>query len=700
MIRELTTNAFDAHKEAGVKDAVAVGFNSKLTEFFVQDFGTGLSPERVDNIYSKYLASTKEQTDDEHGYWGLGSKSPLAYADAFTIETIFDGKKYIYMMSKGETNTELTLLSTEDTDQRNGTKISVVVKQDDIGKFKAAASAQLAYFDNVFFMNMGIDNDYKIFRGKHFSYSTMKHIDDGDHYKGTGYSYTSIYNRHTRDQRKLGIMLGKVWYPIREGEFPDFDYSLPIALNFKIGDLPVTPSREDIRYIGDVKDKIKHAYEAASAEISGLVKDKTDFKDPKELYNAISSEYELELSKDIKLTIPAGYVDTIKYKGKLFKYSRLEIDNMLMKVYNVRGRWRNGKFYTSRTYFQANYLIGGNHNIALIDRQGVPRLKLDYIYERKLARKGYYVELICLSQRNLKGIRFWKEFLKKYSKDDKLLVEFVVDIAEASFDYKTDDITVPDDFKPTTKTVVTPLKEDEIIFYRARMSSTSFTKDIVYDRTPLKLSEFPMGWKRPIILGTLNKDEDVLKDLIPGLDKDNLTIAVTARKNLKNVYAREKLGIYTYDEFMDLSRPFKRGMMYYRVYHALEHYDNRVVALFDSKLAKNMVYLWKQYSDSQYFDEEIYHGMVATNNNSDELYDPKNIALLKEVEEKLEQLEVLKVFNSARLLRAGHMQYIGTINHAEKHKLAIAKLLRANKYRMDSELYNQLNNHDKLQISK
>lgn len=77
LIRETVTNAFDSHIEADIDKSITVRINSsnKLigtqSSFEVQDYGVGLSPERVRNIYRKFLASTKRGGNKEHGAFGL-----------------------------------------------------------------------------------------------------------------------------------------------------------------------------------------------------------------------------------------------------------------------------------------------------------------------------------------------------------------------------------------------------------------------------------------------------------------------------------------------------------------------------------------------------------------------------------------------------------------------------------------------------
>ena len=86
VIRELVCNAIDAHKAADNADKVEVYAPSVFDPvFIVKDFGTGLSEEDVISLYTTYGASTKNKSNDYIGCLGIGSKSPFALTDEFTV---------------------------------------------------------------------------------------------------------------------------------------------------------------------------------------------------------------------------------------------------------------------------------------------------------------------------------------------------------------------------------------------------------------------------------------------------------------------------------------------------------------------------------------------------------------------------------------------------------------------------------------
>ncbi len=78
LVRELASNVVDSHTEANKPNAIGeiewVEENRLLgvdPQIIVRDFGVGLSPERMQNIYGNYLSSTKRDDNSQIGGFGL-----------------------------------------------------------------------------------------------------------------------------------------------------------------------------------------------------------------------------------------------------------------------------------------------------------------------------------------------------------------------------------------------------------------------------------------------------------------------------------------------------------------------------------------------------------------------------------------------------------------------------------------------------
>lgn len=281
IVREITSNCFDAHEEAGVNDAVVIkldyNYEDDNWKIVFKDVGIGISDVRFAKIYSNYFSSTKRITDDLIGGFGIGSKTPLSYQDLFYITSVHEGKKYSCMYSRGEDvpildsdygfreeiyytvsedKTRESLLNEEgeiiathinivkevlqfpigiDTDLPNGTTIEIDIKDGDLLKFENAVKSETCYFDNVYYTsNWQIENNYKLYEGETFKYRNT-------------YQYSDY----------MHIIFGKVAYPIDYEKLEIKPVKIPVGVKFEIGELQVTPSRESIRYNEETNKLIK-----------------------------------------------------------------------------------------------------------------------------------------------------------------------------------------------------------------------------------------------------------------------------------------------------------------------------------------------------------------------------------------------------------------------------------------------------------
>lgn len=244
IIREYTSNCFDSHAEAGVDEPVIIRVTESNISFI--DKGVGLSPERIEKIFMTYLASTKRDTNTMIGGFGIGSKTGLAYQNSFHIYTVYNGIEYSYILHKGTTGSPvLEELLQIPTDKPNGTEIKIAIKDGDLSSFKDELRIQLTYFDNVYIetQEFPYNNEYVIFEGETFKY------------------------RPDSSFKALHLVVGKVAYNLNFQELGISYINCPIAIKLDIGEVQVTPSREDIVYSDATKKLILSKIQAARAEL-------------------------------------------------------------------------------------------------------------------------------------------------------------------------------------------------------------------------------------------------------------------------------------------------------------------------------------------------------------------------------------------------------------------------------------------------
>lgn len=260
--REISCNARDAHREVGKDDVpIAITLPNSLEPFYkIKDFGPGISPDRMVNIFIKYTASTKRDDNVQTGGFGLGAKTPFSYSDTFTIETIVDGIKYNYACFIDETKVgKLMLLSQAPTSEENGTEIIIPVKNSDFTNF------------NIYTKNAVKHWKVKpIIKGSKIDFDENKTLLKGKNWE-------VIYSKDYYS-RASKIIIDGIEYPLDIVAAKQFSNtsilestSGSVFLYFNIGELSLSANREQIYFDKQTKDKISKALESMSNEIKDLV---------------------------------------------------------------------------------------------------------------------------------------------------------------------------------------------------------------------------------------------------------------------------------------------------------------------------------------------------------------------------------------------------------------------------------------------
>lgn len=257
IIRELSTNALDAHIAAGNPERqFEVHIPSGLDPvFWIRDYGIGMSQDQVMNLYTTYFESTKAESNDFVGALGLGSKSPFSYVDSFMVTSFYNGTKTIYDMSLSNGVPSVAILHSCETDEENGLHISVSVNTDDITRF--AMEAEYVY--KTFSIK-------PILSGKKID-DTLNNV--------TVYPYYVQVEDKTYANGVYAIM-GNIAYRIgSQINLPDvirtFASSTRLFFYFELGELDITPSREELSYddetIKTLNDKLTSCEKVIKADI-------------------------------------------------------------------------------------------------------------------------------------------------------------------------------------------------------------------------------------------------------------------------------------------------------------------------------------------------------------------------------------------------------------------------------------------------
>ena len=237
VIREISTNAYDAHVAAGNDEPFDVHLPTDLEPWFsVRDYGTGLSHQDCMEIYTTYFHSTKTDSNDYVGALGLGSKSPYSIADSFTVTSWFNGCKRVYSAYKDENDCpQFALLTTDNTDEPNGIEVSVAAS--DCYEFEQEAVSVYKFFDKL--PNINIDSVVRNIEDAHKNYKL----------KTSDFATTTKWGSVT-------CVMGNVGYHLNHGDIEHPMSDMDVVLYFNIGDLNFTPGRESLSLDGKTKNNV------------------------------------------------------------------------------------------------------------------------------------------------------------------------------------------------------------------------------------------------------------------------------------------------------------------------------------------------------------------------------------------------------------------------------------------------------------
>jgi len=607
VVREITSNCFDSHVEANINAPVLIKkHQDKQTgTHYISfiDYGVGMSPDRVENIYGVYFESTKRVDNQQIGGYGIGAKSILAYKrstgqgegeydNSFYVITIYNGIKYFYCIYEGTESPIISKLHEEPTNEKNGTEIQVPVLEKDITTFSKEMVRQLYYFENIVFQGFDetnqhetLTNDYQIIRGKNFLF------------RGGDYS------------NNIHVCLGKVAYPIDYAalDLSSSDYSLPIALKLEVGDIGVTVSRESLDYSEATIKMLKKKLELAKKEIIELIS--------KQYENIVTLKQYFQVKHDFgKLEFPNGsslYVgDLIKQKDidfSNFKYqfTKMPNDKQLFrfffeaKSYGKKPRRNRYSYSSNSNEFEGSYeniltkknllYVEGDFNRKIIKQAYLKEeYETYYIIKRRSIGKwmrseiadAFNVHIDDVVDENGKTLPFIEEL---YTMQE----EFFNIIRENADDY--DELEVPEDFVAQRK-----YKSQLSPELRKMTIPVKFIRG--YSRDRIKLSVL-FDYNMPIFYGTTD-DEYKLSEAVElyrllfdkyslvnhvsyknelitnGNGKKSIMFLQVAKNNVKFMqYCKNARPVRDFFTYM-LPRKTDIVLEYFQTYSVIEKYEN------------------------------------------------------------------------------------------------------------------------------
>lgn len=316
LIRELSCNAADSHIEAKNNKPFDVQLPGRFDPIFViRDYGTGLTPKQIIEVYTIYGVSDKISSNKLTGCLGLGSKTPVCYnTKTAIIDSYVDGKHWSYQFHLGEKGIPcLTQLLEEDSIEPNGVKITIPVSPQDIYTFQQEAIKVYRWFDNK--PNVIPQLLYPI-ATKILEYETTK---------------------------QTSILMGNVLYPVEKSIIPKdlwCLYDCNFVIRVKMGEVEPAISREQLSYTDHTKKTIIKYLEKIKTNL--LVRD---------IYKGCTTYHQARLTW-INSGLPAEFISLFKFNNQEIN---LEVCNNSLLRFNKFGNFENtGKYRYNRWY---NYPI-------------------------------------------------------------------------------------------------------------------------------------------------------------------------------------------------------------------------------------------------------------------------------------------------------------------------------------------------------
>jgi hypothetical protein len=262
--QEYMANARDAHRAAGKSDTpIEVTLPSVLApEFVVRDYGLGIPRQVVDDIFCVYGASTKKESNDYNGGYGIGAKCAFSYTKAFSVTTICGGIKYTYAGSiNAEGTNDFILMDESPTDLPSGTEVRVPIAKNDIAKLRGwvlevthcwtprptLLNALDAIYHDVNPTEAG--DRWQLYKNAR----PLAYTAASSNWWGLTVTVDDIPYVVTTDQaRAINDDTAKMLELLRESEHL-------LVLNFKVGEVTIPPQRETIDLTQRTKDSVAQA---------------------------------------------------------------------------------------------------------------------------------------------------------------------------------------------------------------------------------------------------------------------------------------------------------------------------------------------------------------------------------------------------------------------------------------------------------
>lgn len=313
LMRETSANAYDAHVMKGIANQpFHVTLPNRLNlNFKVRDFGDGLSEEDMERLYAQYGRSTKRDSNQAIGCFGIGKFAPLGYGDSFVVNSYHKNCHKSYLVFIDETKIgKISKMSEQATTEPDGLEVVVPVKKEDVEIFAHKAVKFFKYFKIK-----------PVFKGAEINFSKDKPEISG--------SFWEIYASERYNSFSAMVVMGNVGYPISSSSLKCNDQRIIQLLNtnivveFELGELSVSASRENLQYDERTNKNLTAKLNKVLKELEEIVKDK--MKNCETLFQA-KKVYSSIFNYDSPLYQVSSVIKTVFWKNNSITDGRFSFD--------------------------------------------------------------------------------------------------------------------------------------------------------------------------------------------------------------------------------------------------------------------------------------------------------------------------------------------------------------------------------------
>lgn len=409
IVRELSCNAADSHIAADNPEPFDIFLPSRLNPVFsIKDYGTALSHEEMKRIYTCYGESTKMDSNEFIGAFGLGSKTPFSYVQSFNITSTHNNTRTLYNAFINEEGIpSLTVMGQEETTDENSFEVSFPVDPEDFKEFKRKTYTTLMHFQSP------VKIDGVLYKHE---YENVVYQDDNIVVQKPDYYY----------DKDLYIHMGHVMYKVdcselfkHQGKTNEEKFLLQwnIYMKMPIGTVEVVVSREELSYTEYTIQNIRTALQKIS---------KSYIQKLKKSYEGLKTGWEraVKIQEDFQgLHIPDDFFkEDIQKKFKSTEFSNIRIGTfhnqkyktlLTHSTYNPKREYHwYFKFSTENDVHYLTFDIKDAEVFVFKDKCTLLDMEITIQENRKTNKKPIVISLNCKKSEVPEGLKEIDEFIE------------------------------------------------------------------------------------------------------------------------------------------------------------------------------------------------------------------------------------------------------------------------------------------------